>query len=181
MFMESNGAIFKDKKDCCNINDFAVKEYKYYECIITEDDTVSSALHKYLKEANISERTLSKETGIPHTTMQRYLKENSITIDILSAIIIYLELCPRRQRQLFTLAHYLRPDGSMSGYIPPNASAAAATATNQKPKKRSEIIGDFLDVCFFGFGSLAECNRSLHLNHFKPLTNVGIDNTLEPA
>ena len=164
MFMKNDGTIFRDHFNYSDFNDAEKKEYIDYDDVRIDDkDTIHTALQKYRRKARISERKLADEMGIPKSTVQRYLNgTNPVPQDILAAIIIILKPRPSRQRQLYALAGYIRPDGTLT--------------TNPRNNKRSEIIGDFLDGCHYVRSfTLAACNRKLMINHFEPLTNAGID------
>lgn len=73
-------------------------------------DSFGLALDRYLREINISQKMLSRLTGIAPSTISRYLSgKRNIRYDYLCAVCIALKLHPSRQRHLFTLMRYAMP------------------------------------------------------------------------
>lgn len=119
------------------------------------NDTVSAALSRYMTEAKIGVRKLSRMTGIPNGTISRYLHGTlKYDSDYLCAICIALRLHPCRQRHLFTMLEINMPD------------------ERGKDRNRAYIIREFLDGCFYNESyTVAICNKRLVNANMKALTS----------
>lgn len=79
--------------------DYEIYIYGTSDCNKLHHDSFGLALDRYLREINISRKTLSRLTGIAPSTISRYLSgKRKIRYDYLCAVCIALKLHPSRQR-----------------------------------------------------------------------------------
>lgn len=133
--------------------------YGTSDCNKLHHDSFGLALGRYLRETNISQKMLSRLTGIAPSTISRYLSgKRKIRYDYLCAVCIALKLHPSRQRHLFTLMRYVMP------------------CETSVCRKNEYIIRAYLDGCAFNVRySLSACNERLRSIRSKPLTSLTSD------
>lgn len=122
-------------------------------------DSFGLTLDRYLREINISQKMLSRLTGIAPSTISRYLSgKRNIRYDYLCAVCIALKLHPSRQRHLFTLMRYAMP------------------CETSICRQSEYIIRAYLDGCAFNVRyNLTACNERLRSIRSKPLTSLTSD------